>query len=85
MHPVEWDRCASMIDDAIARICAECFATEPPTLYLTRGKNYRDSIATVKKYKGTRKGKKPFHFKNITAYMENQYDCLLYTSPSPRD
>lgn len=64
------------MDDAIKRIEAECWATEPSTLYLTRGPNFRDQIATVKKYKGTRKGNKPFHYKNITAYMENQYDVI---------
>lgn len=65
-----------MLDDAIARICAECYATEPPKLYLTRGPNYRDKFATVKKYKGTRKGEKPFHFKNITAYLEAKYEVI---------
>lgn len=76
VHPVEWEKCAEMLDEAVRRIEAECFATEKSTLYLTRGPNFRDEIATVKKYKGTRKGSKPFHFANITAYMECMYDVV---------
>lgn len=38
---------------------------------------YRETIATVKPYKGTRKGEKPFHFQNITAYCLANYDCRV--------
>lgn len=39
------------------------------TLYLSEGDCFRKEIATVKPYKGTRKGVKPWHFKNLTVYM----------------
>lgn len=35
--------------------------------------NFRDSVATIKPYKGTRKSEKPFHFDNITAYLLGNY------------
>lgn len=76
-HPIEWERCAQKLDDQIQNICAQCYATEPPILYLTEGKNFRNDIAKTKKYKGTRKGQKPFHFDNLTSYMFNQYDVRM--------
>ena len=39
-------------------------------LYLTEGKTFRYDIATTKPYKGTRKENKPWHYDNLTAYME---------------
>lgn len=36
---------------------------------------FREDIATIKPYKGTRKGVKPFHFDNITAHLLANYDC----------
>lgn len=47
-------------DEAISSYC----------LYLTEGETFRYEIATVKPYKGTRKDKKPWHFHNLTAYMQ---------------
>lgn len=38
---------------------------------------YRELVATVKPYKGTRKAYKPFHYKNVTAYLLGTYDCLV--------
>ena len=37
--------------------------------------NFRDKIAVTKVYKGTRKGEKPLHFNNLTAYMLENYLC----------
>lgn len=38
---------------------------------------FRELVATTKPYKGTRKGEKPFHFDNITAYLVANYDCRI--------
>lgn len=38
---------------------------------------FRERIACTKPYKGTRKGAKPFHFENITAYLLSEYDCRI--------
>jgi hypothetical protein len=38
---------------------------------------FRERIATVKPYKGTRHHEKPFHFDNLTAYILGAYDCRV--------
>ena len=40
------------------------------TLYLSEGKNFRHDIAVTKPYKGQRIPNKPWHFDNLTAYMQ---------------
>jgi len=65
------------MDEAIAQICAECYATESPILFLTGKGNFRDGIAKEKKYKGNRKKEKPFHYANLKAYVLAAYDCRL--------
>jgi hypothetical protein len=39
--------------------------------------NFRENVSKTKVYKGTRKSVKPFHFKNISAYMLSNYDCVI--------
>jgi len=39
------------------------------TLFLTGEGNFREEIATVKPYKGTRVNEKPFHYSNLKAYI----------------
>lgn len=39
--------------------------------------SFREQLATVKPYKGTRKGDKPFHFDNITGYLLSSYECRV--------
>ena len=68
---------AELFDEKIRQICDAVWATEPPTLYLTGKGNFRDKIATLKPYKGTRKTEKPFHFKNLTAYILSHYDVVV--------
>jgi hypothetical protein len=50
------------------------YRDEEPVEFLP---NFRDAVATVKPYKGTRKSEKPFHFDNITAYLLGNYRCHL--------
>ncbi len=69
-----WETAMKHMDRAIDNICAECYATEPPIIYLTGKGNFRDEIATEKKYKGNRKKEKPFHYYNLRAYLEGAYD-----------
>lgn len=47
--------------------------------------NFRDEIAVTKPYKGTRKPKKPYHFKNLTAYMIHAYDCMVVSGMEADD
>ena len=39
--------------------------------------NFREAVAVTKPYKGTRKGEKPFHFDNLTAYILSNYDTKV--------
>lgn len=48
-------------------------------LYLTEGKTFRFDIAKKRPYKGTRVDKKPWHFKNLTAYMQSAHPSVIVT------
>ena len=48
-------------------------------LYLTEGHTFRYDIAKTKPYKGTRKENKPWHFDNLTAYMQGALECHTVT------
>ena len=67
---------STVLDEKIASIC-DAAESDRPVLYLTEGSNFRDSIAVSKPYKGQRKNEKPWHFKNLTVYMKNQYDTVI--------
>lgn len=53
----------------------EATGSDSYCLYLTEGKTFRYDIATTKPYKGTRKENKPWHFDNLTAYMQGVLPC----------
>jgi len=69
-----FDRVADILDARIESICLRVGATQSPILYLTGKTNFRNQIAKRQKYKD-RASNKPWHFKNIIAYMEGKYDC----------
>lgn len=48
--------------------------TEKPILFFTGNTNFRNEISTTG-YKN-RVGRKPFHYKNITAYLKSEYETL---------
>jgi len=50
-------------------------ATEPPILYLTGKNNFRFELAKTTPYK-ERPGLKPWHYKNIKAYIKGVYDYV---------
>ena len=39
--------------------------------------NFREKVAVTKPYKGTRKTKSPFHFKNLFVHMIDEYDTKI--------
>jgi 5'-3' exonuclease len=49
------------------------------TLYITEGKTFREDIATVKPYKGTRPSNKPWHYDNLTVYMRDILNAKVVT------
>ena len=71
-----FDFTAELLDNRIKNICAITNATEPPILYLTGKENFRYAIAKRTPYK-ERAGYKPFHYKNLTAYMKAVYDVRI--------
>ncbi len=71
-----FDYAAELLDMRIANICAITQATLPPILYLTGKENFRYAIAKRTPYK-ERIGNKPWHYKNLTAYMYGKYDVRI--------
>ena len=61
----------------IEEICAEVYATEPPTIFFTGKTNFRNDVAKSKPYKGNRKGDKPHYLKYIRSYLMANYDSEL--------
>ena len=74
--PLSWEEAMQKMDDTIAQICADIYATEPPILYITGEGNFRDTIATERPYKGNRKSDKPFHYHNLKAYIKASIAAL---------
>lgn len=71
-----FDYVAQLLDLKIANICAITNATEKPIIYLTGKNNFRNDIAKRQKYKD-RPSLKPFHFKNLSAYIPAVYDVRV--------
>lgn len=74
--PPPFDMCATLLDNRIANTCAIVGATCPPILFLTGKTNFRFAIAKRTPYKA-RAGNKPFHYKNILAYIKGKYDYRI--------
>lgn len=72
-----FDYVANILDEKIRQICDAVWATEEPIIYLTGDTNFRNDIAVTKPYKGNRKKEKPFHYKNLRAYMKHRYNVVL--------
>lgn len=71
--PPPFDMAAEMLDMRISNICAVVEATMPPILFLTGKTNFRYAIAKRVAYKSGR-GNKPYHYKNLLAYIKGKYD-----------
>lgn len=74
----DFDWVADTIQSRIMDICEAVGASEAPIVFLTGDSrllgseykpNFRESIAISKGYKGTRRGVRPFHYDNLTAYI----------------
>ena len=64
-----FDYVENLLNQRIAHILAATNSNDY-CLYLTEGHTFRFDIATTKPYKGTRVEKKPWHFDNLTAYIQ---------------
>ncbi len=75
-RPPPFDRVADLLDNRIANGNAIVGATMPPILFLTGKTNFRYEIAKRTPYKAGR-GAKPYHYKNILAYIKGKYDYRI--------
>lgn len=71
-----FDYAAEHLDNRIANICAMVEANTPPILFLTGKTNFRTKIAKRTKYKD-RPSNKPYHYKNLIAYIKGKYDYRI--------
>lgn len=77
-HIHSFDYVKDIADEKIRVICDAVWANEDPILYMTGKTNFRNDVAVTKPYKGNRKDKpKPFHFKNIRAYLCAAYNTVI--------
>lgn len=68
-----FDYVADSVDNLIHHICTVVEATHPPIIFFTGKTNFRTGIAKRQKYKD-RLSNKPFHYKNLTAYLKGKYE-----------
>lgn len=75
--PPDWGYVKKIVDERINEILIKLSNTfenvDKPKIFLTGKNNFRDEIAKKRKYKGTRKSSKPFHYHNIKAYLQCEY------------
>lgn len=71
-----FDYVAAIMDGKIADICKAVDADQDPIIYLTGKGNFREGVAVTKPYKGNRDGYKPYHYQNLTAYLNAQYNTV---------
>lgn len=71
-----FDRVAAILDARVESICLRVGATQEPIIFLTGKTNFRNELAKRKKYKD-RASNKPYHYRNIYAYIRGKYDWRL--------
>lgn len=79
-----WHYVEDLLEQRIATILHFTTATSY-CLYLTEGRTFRFDIAKTKPYKGQRVENKPWHFKNISAYMKGCLSCEVITKVEADD
>lgn len=73
-----WATARSQLDNLLYDILVR--AAEESTqhqLYLTGKTNFRNDIATIQPYKGTRSSEKPSHFLKLRQYMEKEWKAIV--------
>lgn len=72
--PPPWDFVQEILHRRIADIEFVCEPTLPSIFFLTGNDNFRNALAKRTPYK-QRPSHKPFHYKNIKAYIKGTMDC----------
>lgn len=73
-----------MVDDRIKGILEAVGATEY-RCFLTGKGNFRERVATILKYKGTRHAPKPYHYQNIWDHLVKKYNATVITGMEADD
>ncbi len=68
-HPLAWPLVASRISAQIKNII-EASGSDSYQIYLTGKDNFRESVATIRPYKGNRKSEKPYHYERVRTFLE---------------
>lgn len=77
-----WELVNFMLHERLDAICASVWHRlrgdkETPLIFLSGPTNFRNDIATVKPYKGTRKSVKPWHYNNIKVYLTGCFNTMV--------
>jgi hypothetical protein len=67
-HPLAWPLVATRLNAQIKNICTAVSATEY-YLYITGAGNFRNDLASIKPYKGTRPSEKPHWYNQVRNYL----------------
>lgn len=73
-----FDYVQGLLEQRIASIL-QATESDSYSLFLTEGKTFRYDVAKRKEYKGTRSGKKPWHYVNLTAHIKSMPECQIIT------
>lgn len=74
--PPPFDRAAELLDNKLNNILA-IVGADSYQIFLTGKGNFREKIAVSKPYKGNRLQEKPFHYKNLRAYMVGKWNAII--------
>lgn len=90
---VEYESFVEYLDESVVNIIAqrliddiiENAGTERLRFYLTGKGNYRETVATIKPYKGNRTADKPVHFQYAKELFLNKYEAELHEGQEADD
>lgn len=74
-NPPPWEKVDEILGQRISHIEMACQATDPSLFFFTSPTNFRYDIAKRVEYK-KRNNKKPYHYKNIKAFLKGTYDWI---------
>jgi len=76
-NPPPWDKVFEILDNRISHIEMACEATDPSLFFFTSPNNFRTKVAKRSEYK-KRNNSKPYHYKNIKAYLKGTYEHVEF-------
>lgn len=82
--PAPWPFIISRMDAQIANILEAVNATSHQ-LYITGSGNFREEVATIKRYKGNRDGEKPYWHAHLKSFLLSHRDAIEITGMEADD